>query len=305
MSGIPPRSTRMRTKLVAIGALVAGAVLALAAPAAAQDGDVKVTMGLSSRVTAGQTTSLNVTTSNTTSQPILTVRRVIVIQLPGLTANQVSLVANHDALTSLTRSQESDGTVRFDDRLPFRLAAEQKGNSDQRTTNFSLKFDSTSPSGDATVTVAAVNGSDQLGSASRTISVRGGSGPVTTTPPPTSASPTDTTSDLAQATGAGPAQTDEPLLSSGSGGIPTILYILGAVLLAIGGGILWLLFRRPAEETATGAYPTAPRAGRHTRPPAPTSVMPTIRDPGPPPPGVDPWAPTDPTREFPRHPPRS
>jgi hypothetical protein len=298
----------MRTKLVAVGAMAAGAVLALAAPAAAQDGDVKVTIGLTSRINAGQSTSLSVGTSNTTNQAILTVRRVILIQLPGLNANQVTLTANHDGLSTLTRTQESDGTVRFEDRLPFRLSG-QRSDGNSRTTKFTLKFDAASPSGDATVTVDAYNGNDQLGSASRTISIRGGSGPVTTTPPPTSASPTDTTSDLAQATGAGPAQTDEPLLSSGSGGIPTILYILGAVLLAIGGGILWLLFRRPAEEAATGAYPTVPRAGRHTRPvrpPAPTSVMPTIRDPqGPPPPGVDPWAPTDQTREFPRHPPRS
>jgi hypothetical protein len=294
----------MRTKLVAIGALAAGAVLALAAPAAAQNGDVKVTIGLGSSVTAGRTTSLNVTTSNTTNQVFLTVRRVIVIQLPGLTENQVTLTASHDGLTSLSRSMGSDGSIRFEDRLPFRLASEQKGSSDTRTTNFTLKFDTGAPSGDATVTVYAFNGNAQLGSASDQISVRGGTGQTTTTPPATTPPATESASPDAAGPGAGAEQTEGPLLSGAAGGIPTILYILGAVLLAIGGGILWLLFRRPAEESATGAYPTVPSAGRHSHRPDPTTVMPTVRDPHTPPPGVDPWAPVDPTREFPRHPPR-
>ena len=103
--------------------------------------------------------------------------------------------------------------------------------------------------------------------------------------------------------------------------MPSILYVLGAILLVFGGGILWLLFRRP-KPAATDGYPPAdyeparaptlgyPMPARHAASPPnagaplnPTTVMPAIRDGWTPPPGVDPWARggsgADPTQEFP------
>jgi len=163
------------------------------------------------------------------------------------------------------------------------------------------------------VTAYAVAG-NVLGQASDTIDVRLSGHAQQTTPPPTTepaatqpaAGPTDTGGPVVLAT----PRTDPQLLSNG-GGIPIILYILGAVLLALGGGILYLLFRSPKGELyeteeedepgrTTGlGYPTAPR---HAATVAPTAIMPAVRDAHDPrvPPGVDPWAISDATKEIPR-----
>ena len=99
--------------------------------------------------------------------------------------------------------------------------------------------------------------------------------------------------------------------------VPIALYVLGAILVSVGGVILWLLFRpRPAlvagadpsgrpYPSGGGPYPTMPPPDRaptlgyprlgpptpkHGADTEPTTVMPTMRDPFGQPPPVDPWA---------------
>ena len=119
-------------------------------------------------------------------------------------------------------------------------------------------------------------------------------------PTRTSAAPTDpaTTADngsIVPPTGPGVAAgplPDRDQIPADSGGIPVALYIMGALLVGVGGVILWMLFRqRPQAAAATGfptgnfATPTgefdspppnlgypAGRAGAGPRPPMPGSA---------------------------------
>jgi hypothetical protein len=310
---------RIAASVAALGA--AFATLAFASPAFAADGDVKVSIsGLGDDVSIGNDSeSFNVRVENETDQPITAVRRRIVIQLPGLTADQVSITRSR---LPLFKSSSNPGEVTFEgDPLGFRLR-EKGERDDSESTSFSLRFSPGAPSGEANVTVIAVSAGQLLGSDSDSITVRPGRGQnQATTPPPTTLPPVTmppVTPEATQTqTQVAPLDASQDDIFPTSSGIPTFLYILGAILVVLGGGILWLMFRNPKPEPAyvpahgypnadydqtrapSLGYPVPPRPA-HT---SPTTVMPTVRDPYTPPPGVDPWAKgagPDSTQQFPR-----
>jgi hypothetical protein len=73
--------------------------------------------------------------------------------------------------------------------------------------------------------------------------------------------------------------------------VPVILYVMGILLIVVGGLILWLLFRRQKPLADAGGYPTAeydqvrPSSlgyPRHAATVRPTAIMPTVQDPEPP-----------------------
>jgi len=291
--------------LATLGAALA--TLALATPAQAAEGDVKVSIsGLASSVYAGRTETFTVRTENNTDNELTAVRRVIVIQLAGLDANQVDL-SQRSALPPQKASAGS-GQVQFTETIAYRLRPHDEKD-DTKQASFTFRFDGSIPPGKAVVTVYAVKEGSVLGSASDSMDVRGAGGqhetpsaaPTTTLPPVTAPPPTVD----ADETPVSPVEIDQQsnILTNDSG-IPTILYVVGAVLLLLGGGILWLLFRSP-KPALTGGYPVVgyPDDGHPVRPPNlgypaqprgaplnPTTVMPTVREDWTPAPGVDPWA---------------
>ena len=131
------------------------------------------------------------------------------------------------------------------------------------------------------------SGGTRLGGDSAATNVRGGDAPTRTTPP-------NTNPGIVPTFEAGPTFSIAPLPKSadfGSDGtaVPAALYVMGGLLVALGGLILFLLFRRqrPAalvERPVTEyeempppslGYPTS--AGVH-----PTAVLPTVRGAEPP-----------------------
>lgn len=305
---------RPLVRIVAASAAVLGGLLAAVAsatPAHAEDGDVKVTLsGLDSSLRAGRNEDFTVRTENRLDQEINAVRRVIVVRLDGLNPDQVNVSARGGGVP-MVKSSSGSGEVRFDEALGYRLAPDgDRGDSDSVT--LTIRFNQSAPGGEVTVTAYAMRFGAILGSASDTMDLK--SDAPTPTPTPSSEAPATS----APPTGAGPTQvqTLDPETVAGitdASGIPPFLYVLGAVLVLLGGGILWLLFRpeKPALVEGYGvpaAYDT--RAYEQVRPPSlgypaprhganlnPTTVMPAV-DPNTPPP-ADPWADGGTTQQFP------
>lgn len=317
-------ANRRLPRLLAASAtvLAAGlATLALAAPARAADGDVKVTIsGLGNSVSIGRDSeSFSVKAENKTENGLTNVRRYVVVQLGGLNADQVTVRRSG---VPLQRSSPGPGEVRFEELFGFNLEAEGTRR-DEVSASFNLQFSQGAPAGEATVTALVVHNGQLLGSDRDQIMVRGSGGQGPTSAPPTSLPPVTYTPPAADPSETSVVPLDanaQPDIFADSSGIPTILYISGGVLLVIGAGILWLLLRSPKEELAQPhapgyvgypvpdydqprpaslGYPSGPRHAATS----PTTIMPAVRDENwSPPPSVDPWAKgamTDPTREYP------
>jgi hypothetical protein len=305
-------------RIAGASAAVLGGLLAAvgpAAPAHAEEGDVRVALsGLSSDLRPGRSEDFSVRTENRTEVDINAIRRVIVVQLGGLSAGQVTVIRRSGGIP-MVASSPGPGQVRFDEALGYHLGPDGK-RGDSESAGFQIRFDESAPGGEVTVTAYAMRFNAVLGSASDSLTLNSANVPVTPTPTPTAApSETDTTA------GQTPVRTLEPDSVAGvtsASGIPPILYVLGGVLVLLGGGILWLLFRpnkpalvdgygTPAVAYDTRAYEQVrppslgyPAAPRHAANVNPTTVMPAIDDPSTPPP-VDPWADGDRTQQFPRH----
>ncbi|HEX6869576.1 MAG TPA: hypothetical protein VF163_00635 [Micromonosporaceae bacterium] len=309
---------RMLARLTAVGATVAALTLPTASPAAAGDGDIDVNLsGLSSSLTAGGNgDSFSVRMQNQTGNEFI-VRRVFIVKLPGLTAEQVQISRG----APLPKESPSPGEVRFLDIFGVRLNADGK-RGDSVSNNFQIRFGEGAPAGEARVIAEAYVGQDFSGRDSDTVRIRSD---VTAQP---SEAPTSAPATVAPSTVVAQPSSLAPVVPAAApdedrgGGVPVILYVMGAILVSMGGAILWLLLRpRPATAGApdlTGAgrpyqpsrattYPTqvftpgaggpggpggpigpggpggpgGPPTGPGGRPLHPTTVMPPVREPYP------------------------
>jgi len=277
-------ATRILPRLAAVaGAIVV--TFAFASPAHAADVEVKLS-GLSSSMTAGgRADDFSATLENKGKEAFLQVRRVFVIRLDGLTTDGVSLDrSSQPDFGDLSEEQAGPGEVRFTE--PFAVPLPPQGRRDTVTTRYRIKFESGAPNGHATVTFAAfaVGRGENLGTASDTVNVKGGVEP-TATPSETPAADASTLAPPAGQPGAG----GEVAAANGApeSSIPWIFYVLGTVLVASGGAILWLLFGGPRPALVDPEYAGAvPAAGSYE--PAhhypghdlqSTAVLPTVRDP--------------------------
>jgi hypothetical protein len=249
------RATMLRRAGV-ITAAAAAAVLCVASPAHA-DGQVDVSIsGLSSSMTAGaRADSFTVRLQNKTKAEIFPVRTTLVVRLTGLTTGQVRITRGGFPLAN---QQSASGEVRAVDTLPVSLGPDGKAR-DSSSVGYGIQFLLGTPSGRADIGAIASVGSTVLGSTSRSTTVKGGASAAPTTTPEATLSP-DPTATTSQDVGFSPL--NEPpsqAAVAASSGVPVIFYILGAILVAVGGTILWLLFRpRPAlvagQEIPTDVY---------------------------------------------------
>jgi hypothetical protein len=294
-------------RLAAITAASAGAVLAtllLATPAHAADTvDVNLS-GVSGTITAGARGADNVTANftNKSNAAITSIQGVFTIHLDGMPADGVHIVR---ALGSELPAQSAGaGTVRLTDPGSFELLRNGR-----RTVVYQLQFTATAPAGKASITFEAYSGGTRLGGDDASVTVKSTATPQTTSAPPTT--PPNTDPGLIPTFTGGPsyslANPDQPRSAASTGSdVPVSLYVMGGLLIGVGGLILWLLFRRQKPALVdVGAYPTKeydqvrPSSLGYPRRSAsvhPTAVLPTVRDPDPPtlagpPPGLSPGGP--------------
>ena len=301
----------------AVGVVLAGAV---AAPAFAEDViGVSLNSVPSSFTVGSRADTFSVTLRNNRDVLVFGVNVSFVIRLNGLTASQVHIRGTSGDISL----SDSGGLIVGTDPRSLDFLPKQRG----RDVAYSIEFLSGAPSGRATFTVNATRSGNIQGSASSAITVKGGG--VAQSPTP-SASATDPaspdTGSLVPPTGpggeAGPLANNNQIPVD-SGGIPVALYVMGAILVGVGGVILWMLFRQRPQAAAPTGFPTgdfdAPppnlgypvgRASTGSSGPGssgpgpsaanllPTAPLPAVRNPGVgnrdqslnPPPPVDPWA---------------
>jgi hypothetical protein len=279
-------------RLAATAVASAGAVLAtfaLATPARAADTvDVSLS-GVSGTITAGSRGVDNVSATfvNRGNAAITSVQSVFTIHLDGMPADGVRVVR---ALGSeLPVASAGDGTVTLTDPGSFELPRNGR-----RTINYQLQFTATAPAGKATVRLEAYSGGTRLGGDDTSVTVKSTATPqLTSSAPPTT--PPNTDPGLIPTFSAGPSlaidQGQGQSAISDESGVPVSLYVMGSLLILVGGLILWLLFRRQKPLADAGGYPAAeydqvrPSSlgyPRHAATVHPTAVLPTVRDPEPP-----------------------
>jgi hypothetical protein len=292
----------MLTGLAAAVAVPAAVVGLIAAPAYSDDGDIEVAInGLDSSMRAGSRDGFSVRLENQTDQTIVGVVRVFTVRADGMSTEGVRISRGGGG--EMNGEDLGNGQVRFLDQMSVELT-EERSRFDSRSMSYQIQFTSAAPSGRAEVTVEAYVGQERMGADSDSVSIRGGSGNETPTQTPTTDPPT-ATPPVVVAPPVSLSPIDAvPAAGDGGGGVPLILYVLGAILVTMGGGILWLLLRertpaagvagagaaltqhyRPSHAAPTQAYPPRP-----AQPLNPTAILPVVRDPKLPPPPVDPWA---------------
>jgi hypothetical protein len=298
----------------AVGVVLAGAV---AAPAFAED-VIGVTLSSvpSSFSVGSRADNFSVQLRNNTNGNVAAVSMQFTIRLNGLTASEVRIrTAGNDLPIRDDGGQVVAADPHTHDFLP-RIGRTDIG--------YTIEFLTGAPSGKATLTATAIKQTSVLGQASGSISVKGsGAAPSASASAfPTESPTTPETGSLVPPSAGGVALSPQGAsgqIPSDSGGIPVGLYIMGALLVGVGGVILWMLFRQrpaPMARTEPPTYPTgefdaapptlgypAGRASAAPRPSAtmsPTAPLPALRgsgmpnprpnDPPNPPPPVDPWA---------------
>ncbi len=267
-------------------ATFAGVLLAMLAltttPAHAADA-VEVNLdGISGNITAGSRSfdGFSARYENKSDGAISNIHAVFTIHLDGMAPDGVRIQRALGA--ALPSESAGDGTVRITDPLTFDL-----GRRDRRQSNYALQFADGAPSGKASITLDLYSGSTRLGGDSASTTVRG-SGVAT----PTSSTPPNTNPGIVPTFEAGPSYSLAPLpeaVDLTSTDVPPSLYILGGLLVTLGGVILFLIFRRQrgaalVEYPATYdevpppslGYPSVTGAMR------PTAALPTVRRPEPP-----------------------
>jgi hypothetical protein len=261
--------------------------LALATPAHAADAvDVNLS-GISGTITAGSRGVVNVSATfvNRTNAAITSIQGVFTIHLDGMPADGVRVTRGSD----LPAQSVGAGTVQFTDPGSFELLRNGR-----RTIGYQLQFTATAPAGKAAITFEAYSGGNRLGGDETSVTVRSSATPQLTSSAPTT--PPNTDPGLIPTFTAGPSVVvgDPGQNQSGisdDSGVPVSLYVMGGLLIAVGGLILWLLFRRQKAPADAGGYATSEYAQvrpaslgypRHSATVHPTAVLPVIRDPEPP-----------------------
>lgn len=318
-----PTSKVLSRLAAASAAGVALAAIAFAGPAYAAD-TVEVNLNsVPSNATAGaHADGFSVTLRNNSTEA-LAIKLVFTIRLAGLTRDQVRIFKVPGG--ELPRSEAGGQVIATDDTLALAI---KNFPGSSRTLNYSIQFVPGAPSGKASFSAGAVKGTTVLGSDNSSISVKGTAGATPTKTPTSTPGTSDApVTDPAAINPGGPSGAFPSLrdknaaLGGDAGGIPTGLYIMGALLVGVGGVILWLLFRQRPQAAAVGfptteydpvppslGYPTGrasapvqstPLPDLHPTTPMPTLRAATVQNPllprstpnGPAtPPPVDPWA---------------
>jgi hypothetical protein len=241
----------------AVGIALAGTT---AAAAFAAGFDVSLNQVPSSFTAGGQPDDFTVELQNNTNKLVTGVMVGFAIQLDGLTASNVRI---HTFGADLTMRDEG-GQVVATDPHPRDLP---KG---ARTKiGYAIEFLTGAPSGRATLTAYALARGGSLDQASDPIDVEGGTAtPTPTTAPTPTAEPTPTDTNPFPTDSAAPyngAASVPPGISgalannntpdSGTASIPVGLYIMGGLLVSVGGVILWMLFKQRTQPTSAGDFP--------------------------------------------------
>jgi hypothetical protein len=315
-------TTRVFARLgVTVGAAVA--TLWVASPAFAADPVSTDINGLSSNFTAGagRQDSFRADMQNNTDNEIQPVRRVIVVRLAGVTPDSVRIYQGSMPLPLQSGGRDEVAAADF---LQVRLAPKGK-HGDSSSQNFGIQFTSSAPNGKGEVIFQAYRGQQLLGSTARNVTIKGGLAQSTPSATPSRPAPTasieavppPTDSQGGSTVAVAPIAGDKTASYTPAGsGIPVVLYVLGAVLVAAGGAILWLLFRQraalvaghppatyePVRASPLGYPDQAPTLGYpQVAPPLPTprsaqtanvqstAIMPAVPGTAAPPP-ADPWA---------------
>jgi hypothetical protein len=244
-----------RRLLAPISALITAVVMlvALSEPAYAADTVQVDLQGLPGHSTPNLPDPLQVVYTDTAGAGVLyTITGVITIQLDGLSPDAVQL-QRFGGGGGLQSQDAGNGTVVFTDPNPVPLL---RGRS-QRV-NYLLTFGDNAPSGDVTITVAADQNGNELGSGSATTTL-GGPRFGKTTPP-------NTNPGFVPTFAAGPTYSLAPLPAGDAAApisgatVPKPLYFLGGLLVALGVVTLFLIFRPAGRARAAGLVPADPRA---------------------------------------------
>jgi len=275
-----PAKTMLARVAAPIAAGVVGAVvgaLLLASPAFAE---VKISLNnVPSTFLAGQPRSFYSTLTNT-DKTQHKVNRVISIRMNGLSPGEARLTRQDGKELALHGGGE--GLTAVDDSVLLQPALTRIGS--RQTTAYSLMFTTQAPTGRANLTVEVFEGDQRLDSASDGFSVRAGFGVPTKTksytPEPTISG--DPVQAILGQEGTFAPLTDKRPVPRSDGGPPWFLYVLGGMLVAGGGGLIYWLWRSRRLEAAEQFGVPAAAYGRPLRSPAvhaPTAVLPTVRRP--------------------------
>jgi hypothetical protein len=220
----------------AVGVALAGTI---AAQAFADGIDVSLGEVPSSVTAGGQPDDFTVGLRNNTGTSVSGVTVGFAIQLDGLTASQVRIHADGG---DLSMRDEGDQVIATDpDPRDFR-----KGRGTE--IGYAIEFLTGAPSGQATLTAEALANGDLVGQASSRITVSGGA--AAPSPTDTSPAPTDSATPYGAASvspGIAGAVPNGGGMSEGGAGIPVGLYIMGGLLVGVGGVILWMLFKQRSQ----------------------------------------------------------
>jgi len=248
-------TSRTIIRLAAATAVGIALVGTTAVPAFAAGIDLSLNEVPSSFTAGGQADDFTVEMQNNTNKLVTGVMVSFAIQLDGLTAGNVRI---HTLGGDLAMRDQGDQVVATDPHprsLPKGARTE---------IGYAIEFLTGAPSGRATLTAYALARGGNLDQASDAIDVVGGTATPTPTadPTPTDANPfpTDSATPYNGAasvppdiTGALANNNNTP--DGGGPGIPVGLYIMGGLLVGVGGVILWMLFKQRPKPVSGGDFP--------------------------------------------------
>jgi hypothetical protein len=220
-------------------------------------------------------------TVSNTDKVAHTLHRVISLRMNGLSPDAVHLTRQDGAEFAL--HSVGGSTLQAVDE-PFFIGVASTRRGTMNFARYTLLFTSQAPTGKATISVEVFEGDKRLANASRGITVKGFAGP---TPKHTLSPEPSISGDPVQAIlgqqGTLPPLPDEHPVPLHESGLPWFLYVIGGILVAGGGGLMyWLWQNRQAEAAAQFGVPAQALTGRHHRDPAlhtPTAILPVVRHP--------------------------
>ncbi len=304
---------RTLTRLTLIIAAAIGAAMMSASTAVAANADFTLTVKVfpTNTVVINRSYEYEIRVANHSATAYPAVQRVVVVQLPGLTPDGITVGKN--AGSPLNKTSGGSGRVVFTDPKLIRVTATgQSGNA--MTWAYVFKLTATAPPGQAKFTFLALDGGTLINSAASTTTVLNpgyvkpsptrkptsapSAGHSPTSPP--TAIPSATASTAAATPAASSAATDAPSADEtvseadqptvdsetpgANGGtsdstMPPIVYVAGAGLLGGGVAVLWFVRRRsPGHDDDDYPYDDSPPRGPHPRGPHLGGPRPTGSD---------------------------